>query len=179
MLRKISVLILVVALLTLFASVASAQTGPITVQLGAQNGSAQTGTATLTPMGDQTQVVINLPAGPAGASVEQPVHIHDGACPTPGKVIWPLTNLKEGKSTTMVNAKLSDIADGKHAINAHKSAAEASVYTSCGNVQQIAAAAAAPNALPTTGFDFAYMWIVAAFGLVLALGGMALRRVRA
>jgi LPXTG-motif cell wall-anchored protein len=178
MLRKAPVLVLLVILLALFASVASAQGGPLTVNLAAQNNSGQNGTATLTAKGDQTEVVINLPVGPAGAGVDQPVHIHEGACPTPGRVVFPLTSLKEGKSTTMVNAKLADIANGKHAINAHKSAAEASVYTSCGNVQQIAQAAGAPAALPTTGADSAMLWMIAAFGLVLALGGLVLRRAR-
>ncbi len=173
--RKWPVMITLALTLALFASVASAQTNSITVQLAAQNNSGQNGTATLTAMGDQTQVVINLPTGPAGAGVEQPVHIHTGACPTPGGVVFPLSNLKEGKSTTMVNAKLSDIANGKHAINAHKSAAEASVYTACGNVQSIAM----PAALPTTGFDMGSLSLVAVLGLLLALGGLALRRVRA
>lgn len=163
---------LIVLMLALFASVAAAQSTTITVQLAAQNSSGQNGTATLTAKGDQTEVVVNLPVGPAGAAVEQPVHIHSGACPTPGGVVFPLGNLKEGKSTTTVNAKLADIADGKHAINAHKSAAEASVYTSCGNVQMIAM----PAALPTTGFDMSSVWLLAAFGLLLVLGGVALRR---
>ncbi len=177
--RKLLSLALVVVLLALFASVASAQSGPITVQMAAQNNSGQNGTATLTAMGDQTQVVINLPPGPAGADTEQPVHIHEGACPNPGKVVYPLTNLKQGKSTTMVNAKLADIANGKYAVNAHKSAAEASVYTSCGNIQAVAQTAGAPTALPTTGFDFGGLWLLAVVGLILALGGLALRRTRA
>lgn len=172
--RKWPVIVALALTLALFASVASAQTNSITVQLAAQNNSGQNGTATLTAMGDQTQVVINLPTGPAGAAVEQPVHIHTGACPTPGAVVFPLSNLKEGKSTTMVNAKLSDIANGKHAINAHKSAAEASVYTSCGNVQSIAM----PAALPTTGFDMGALTLLAALGALLTLGGVALRRTR-
>ncbi|MFN8499405.1 MAG: CHRD domain-containing protein [Anaerolineae bacterium] len=193
--RKTIVLVALAAVLALvFASVTSAQSTTVTVPLAAENNSGQTGTATLTAMGDQTQVVINVPAGPGGTP--QPAHIHDGTCAAPGKVVWPLTNVVDGKSTTMVNAKLADIATGGYLINIHKSAAEVSVYTSCGQVPQQAGAAAQPTAaagataagasaatkpaaLPTTGSDMSFFWIVVAVGALLALGGLALRRTRA
>ncbi|MFN8470691.1 MAG: CHRD domain-containing protein [Anaerolineae bacterium] len=193
--RKTIVLVaLAVVLALVFASIASAQSDTVTVPLAAENNSGQTGTVTLTAMGDQTQVVINVPAGPAGTP--QPAHIHDGKCPDVGKVVWPLTNVVDGKSTTMVPAKLSDIATGAYAINIHKSAAEVSVYTSCGNIPQMAGAAAAqptaaagstaagataatkPAALPTTGSDMSFFWVIVAAGAALALGGLALRRAR-
>lgn len=194
--RKTIVLVALAAVLALvFVSVTSAQGTTVTVPLAAENNSGQTGTATLTAMGDQTQVVINVPAGPGGTP--QPAHIHDGTCAAPGKVVWPLTNVVDGKSTTMVNAKLADIATGGFLINIHKSAAEVSVYTSCGQVPQQAGAAAAqptaaagataagampatkPAALPTTGSDMSFFWIIVAAGALLALGGLALRRSRA
>ncbi len=196
--RKTIVLVILALVLGLvFASVTSAQGGSITVPLAAENNSGQTGTATLTAMGDQTQVVINVPAGPGGTP--QPAHIHDGTCASPGKVVWPLTNVVDGKSTTMVNAKLSDIATGGYLVNIHKSAAEVNVYTSCGQVPQQAGSAAAqstpaagaagtaagatattkPAALPTTGADMSFFWIVVVAGALLALGGLALRRSRA
>ena len=177
--RKLVSLVLVLVIMAMYASVASAQGAMMTVKLAAQNGSSQNGTATLTAKGDMTEVVLDLPADPAGAGVEQPAHIHEGACPMPGKVVYPLTNVKDGKSTTTVNAKLADIATGKFAINVHKSAAEVSVYTSCGDIQVMAMAAGAPTALPTTGGEMGSLWLLVGAGLALALGGLALRRTRA
>lgn len=177
--RKLVAIMVMLALMAMTGSVATAQTNMLTVKLAAQNASNQNGTATLTAKGDMTEVVLDLPAGPAGMGVEQPAHIHEGACPTPGKVTYPLTNVKDGKSTTMVNAKLADIATGKYAINVHKSAAEASVYTSCGDIQMMAMAAGAPTMLPATGGETAGLWLLVAAGLALALGGLALRRARA
>lgn len=111
-----------------------ATTGPITVNLAAQNNSGQSGTATLTEKGSQTEVVLALSQGPAGAAVDQPVHIHSGSCATLGGVVHPLENLKGGKSTTMVNATLDSLRTGTFAINAHKSGQEVAVYTSCGAI---------------------------------------------
>jgi hypothetical protein len=177
--RKSLVFVLVVFMVGLLASVASAQGGPVTVTLAAQSNSGQTGTATLTAVGNQTQVVLNLSPGPAGAGVAQPAHVHEGTCANVGAVEYTLSNVVDGRSTTMVNALISDVATGTHVINVHRSAAEASVYTACGNIQQVAATAGAPTALPSTGFDYSYLWIVSAFGFVLTLGGLVLRRIRA
>ena len=96
-----------------------------TVKLGTQNGSGESGTATLTAEGDQTKVVISLESMSANpVSQPQPAHIHTGSCanldPTPK---YGLTDVKDGKSTTTVNAKLDDLRNGAFAINVHKSAA--------------------------------------------------------
>jgi hypothetical protein len=106
----------------------------VTLNLAAQNSSGQAGTATLTAKGAQTEVVLALSLGPAGAAVEQPVHIHSGSCATLGGVVYPLANLVAGKSTTTVNATLDSLRTGNFAINAHKSGQEVSVYTSCGAI---------------------------------------------
>ncbi len=110
----------------------TSQSIPINVK--PHSGQIQSGTAVLTAKGEETEVVLNLSAGPAGAGIEQPVHIHSGSCATLGGVVHPLTNLKGGKSTTTVKAKLDTITTGKFAINAHKSGQEASVYTACGDI---------------------------------------------
>ncbi len=104
----------------------------ITLNLGAGRDGDQAGTATLTVKGDETEVTLNIKPGAAG--VAQPVHIHEGACPVPGGVKFPLTNVADGKSTTMVKAKLADLLTGGFAINAHLSGAEASKYVACGNI---------------------------------------------
>ena len=59
------------------ATLALAQ-APVTIKLGPQNKSGESGTAKLTPEGDSTKVEISLKGGPKGAS--QPAHIHEGSC---------------------------------------------------------------------------------------------------
>jgi hypothetical protein len=125
----------------------------VTVQLSAQNNSGENGTAELTDMGGgKTHVVLNIPNAPAG--VVQPVHIHEGTCanlnPTPK---YPLTNLTNGKSDTVVDVSLSDLMSQSFAINAHKSAQDIATYVSCGNILRAAPAAAAgtTTTLPATG----------------------------
>src|SRR5262245_2568484 len=49
----------------------------VTVKLDAQHGSGETGTATFTPQGNKTQVVLQMTGTPADA---QPAHIHAGSC---------------------------------------------------------------------------------------------------
>ena len=162
----------------------------VTVQLAQQNNSGMTGTATLTPMGNQTQVVIQVQNAPG----PHPAHIHTGQCPTPGGVAFPLTAISNGRSETMVSAPLNQIQGAQHAINLHKSPQEIPVYTSCGDIPVVAAAAGAPaaaqaaapaaapssqpGALPRTGESGFALYGLAALGALLLLGGarLALRR---
>src|SRR5581483_10306270 len=124
-----------VAGITLTAWVpAHAATEPVQVKLEAENNSGETGTATLTDLGNgKTMVEVSLTGEPDGAS--QPMHIHQGQCgPTLGQVAFPLTNLENGKSTTTIDAALETLTTGGFAINGHKSAQEISVYVFCGNI---------------------------------------------
>ena len=106
---------------------------PLTIHLDAQNGSGETGTATLTPEGHKTKVVIELSNTPAG--VVQPAHIHEGTCAKLDKAPkWKLEPVKNGKSTTMVPASLQTILKDKTAINVHKSPADIQVYVACGDI---------------------------------------------
>ena len=144
----------------------------VTVNLSAQNNSGVTGTATLTPMDGQTQVVLQLQSAPG----PHPAHIHEGTCanfnPAPK---FPLTSAMNGRSETMVNASLQQIMSGQHAINVHKSPQEASVYVSCGDI----AATGQAGALPRAGV--AENWAIGALavgGLALLGTGLAFRRQR-
>jgi hypothetical protein len=105
-----------------------------TVTLSAQNGSGETGTATLTKSGEkQTKVVLNVTGAPAG--VNQPVHIHKGTCATlDPKPAYPLSPVVDGKSETTVNASLDSLQKDGYAINGHKSAQDVKTYVFCGNV---------------------------------------------
>ena len=151
-------LVLGLALLMSLALVgaAAAQSGPVTVTLAAQNGSGVSGTATLTPMGNQTQVVVNVTGEPAGGS--EPEHIHSGTCATLDGIKYPLANVVNGTATTVVNVSLSTLTAGTFAVNLHESAANISHYIACGNITAGANAAApttstaqTPTAAPATG----------------------------
>jgi hypothetical protein len=124
---------MILMLAGLFSNAALALDDVITIQLAAQNNSGQTGTATLTPEGDKTKVVILLTHAPSG--VAQPAHIHLGTCDKLDKAPkWKLEAVKDGRSTTMVPVSLDAILKEKTAINIHKSAEEIQVYVSCGNI---------------------------------------------
>lgn len=117
----------------LYGGAALALDDVVTVTLEAQNASGQGGSATLTPQGDATRIVILLGNAPQG--VAQPAHIHLGQCdrldPAPK---WKLEAVKDGQSTTVVPVRLDRILQDKAAINVHKSAEEVQVYVSCGNI---------------------------------------------
>ncbi|MCH8196099.1 MAG: hypothetical protein IIB12_08490 [Chloroflexi bacterium] len=106
--------------------------GSVVIALGELNDSGQSGKATLTARGDETEVVIDIAAGAAG--VAQPIHIHEGTCDTLGGVSFALTSLADGKSTTIVPTTLTSLHAGKFAINGHKSGDEIATYISCGDI---------------------------------------------
>ena len=118
----------------------------VTIVLTAQNSSGQSGTAVLTADGPATKVVIALSNAPG----PHPAHIHAGACPTPGAVVFPLTAVANGRSETTVAASLSTILGEPHAINVHKSPAEIPVYTSCGDISASGAPSPSMQATPAT-----------------------------
>lgn len=186
--RRLSTLITLTLGLAIFiamvGSVSAAET--LTVQLSPQNNSGQSGTATLTDLGDgTTKVVLNLTD--LGAT-PQPVHIHEGTCATLNpKPMYPLTTMVNGKSETVVKVAMSQLLAQPFAINAHKSAQEVAVYTACGNIvaQAAGGGGAAPNMPRTGGGGMAGQallpWALGAGLLLLAFGSgvYALRRNRA
>lgn len=126
--------ILAVLLLAgLSANAAWALDDSVKVTLKAMNNSGQTGTATLTPQGAQTKVVVELHGMPAG--VVEPAHIHLGTCdklnPAPK---WPLQSIKDGHSTSIVPVSLDTILKEPTAVNVHKSPTEIVTYVSCGEI---------------------------------------------
>ena len=122
------------ALALVAASAALAQDKPVTGNLSAQNGSGESGTATLTPQGDKTQVVIKLEGAPA--ATPQPAHIHDGSCASlDAKPRVPLQNVVGGNSPTTLDMKLADVVSKGGAINVHKSAADVKTYVACGDMK--------------------------------------------
>ena len=117
----------------------------VTVRLGEQNKSGESGTARLTPAGDKTRVTINLKGAPKGTP--QPAHIHEGKCPNlDPKPKYPLENVVDGKSTTEVAADIKTLTAGGLAINVHKSKEEIKVYVACGDIGGAPKKAAAKKA---------------------------------
>lgn len=115
------------------AALAAAPTG-ITVPMAAENGSNESGSATLTQTAKGVHIVVDLKNAPAQA---QPTHIHPGTCtklnPAPE---YPLTSLTNGKSVTdLAGKKLADLTGGKFSINVHKSADDLKTYVSCGLIK--------------------------------------------
>jgi len=104
----------------------------VTVELEAVNNSGVSGKATLTPVDNNTKVLINLTGAPEG--IAQPAHIHQGTCENLGGPKYPLEAVKNGESETTVDVKLSDITTGDFAINVHKSEKEISTYVACGGI---------------------------------------------
>jgi hypothetical protein len=105
----------------------------VVVELGEVEGSGESGTATLTAMGDQTRVVLEI-RNPTTRS--QPAHIHEGSC-GPGlnpEPLHGLLNAINGRSDTVVNRPLSELTAGGLAINVHESNAELETYVACGNL---------------------------------------------
>jgi len=104
--------------------------GTVVIQMGAMNGSGESGTATLKPNGNKTVVVLKL-AG--GSSVEQPAHFHTGTCdkyePRP---LYGLNDVVNGTSTTSVNQPIEKLTAGDLIINVHKSYDDIATQVSCG-----------------------------------------------
>jgi hypothetical protein len=122
-----------VACAAIVLATAGADAMTLTVKLDAQNGSGETGTATLTQVKDGVQVVIALANGGAAA---QPVHIHEGTCdklnPAPK---YPLSNVVKGSSTSTVpSVTIADLLKSPVAINVHKSTDDLKTYVACGNI---------------------------------------------
>lgn len=106
----------------------------VTVELNTLNDSGVSGTATLTPMDNQTKVVINLTGAPEGGV--HPAHIHEGTCASLEKPAYPLNDITNGASETVVDAGIKDIISADHAINVHKSSEEMSAYVTCGTISK-------------------------------------------
>jgi hypothetical protein len=105
---------------------------PTQMHLAAQNNSGETGTATL--FDGAKGLIVKLRT--SGSDVDQPAHIHKGTCDKlDPKPAYPLKPVHDGQSeTTIEGVTIAQLQKSPYAINVHKSAKEASVYVSCGNL---------------------------------------------
>jgi hypothetical protein len=120
------------AVVAVVAVTASASAQETQVKLEPQNSSGESGTATLTPAGDSTKVVLDVKGGQG----TQPTHIHKGTCSQlDPKPAFPLSPVVNGKSETTVKAPIKDLTTGGYAINGHKSAQDLKTYVFCGDIK--------------------------------------------
>jgi Cu/Zn superoxide dismutase len=99
------------------------------IKLDAMNGSGETGIATLTPKNDKTEIVVVMT--PASKD-PQPAHFHEGTCEKYApKPKYQLNSIVDGKSMTLVDARIAKLANGEMVINVHKSLAEIATISSC------------------------------------------------
>ncbi|CAA9548432.1 MAG: tolB protein precursor, periplasmic protein involved in the tonb-independent uptake of group A colicins [uncultured Thermomicrobiales bacterium] len=130
----------------------------VTLPLAALNNSGQSGTVVLTDRGNRTTgVVVTVQGGPAG--VEQPLHFHEGSCanldPTP---LHPLRNLLDGRSESVIQVPLSELLGKPHALVAHKSAQEAAIYVTCGDLGKPASGMSATRIHVVAGERVRIFW---------------------
>jgi plastocyanin len=75
---------------------------------------------------------------PMADQVSHPAHIHDGGCPTPGDVVYPLNNLTgsggASTSTSTADTTIDDLLAAPHAIVVHESDENIGNYLVCGDV---------------------------------------------
>lgn len=105
----------------------------ISVSLSPVGDASQFGTATLTPEGDQTRVVIDVDSP---VSNSQPAHIHEGTCDNlTAEPAYGLPNVVDGRSEATVDVSLDELTSESYAINLHMSDDDLATYTSCGNIE--------------------------------------------
>jgi hypothetical protein len=114
------------------SSMKSMMGGGHTFKLSPQNGSGESGTATLTQHGDTLMVKLAI----SGGSGSHPAHIHKGTCAKlDPKPAYPLTTVADGaSSTSLKSVKLSQLMSGTYAINVHKSTTDIKTYVACGDL---------------------------------------------
>ncbi|MBV8081799.1 MAG: hypothetical protein JOY86_02325 [Candidatus Eremiobacteraeota bacterium] len=107
---------------------------PIVITLVSESNARIHGTATLTPMGEKTKVVVALVNDPAGAF--HPAHIHQGECGGEFDVLprYPLNPVVGGRSVTTVAAPIHDIIGHGFVIEVHASKYHVDVIAACGTL---------------------------------------------
>jgi hypothetical protein len=130
--RRSLLILLVLAAATMSACQAAADPAR-TITLQTLNESGVTGTVTFATVGDKTAVEITV--DPSG-NLDMPAHIHPGTCtsltPQPK---FPLENVKNGSSKTVVPAAIAELFAGGLAVNIHRSNDDLKTYTACVDIR--------------------------------------------
>jgi hypothetical protein len=124
---------LTVLMSIVLAACGASTSPPRTVTLQTLNDSGVTGTVSFTDIGRKTAVEVTV--SPAG-NLDMPAHIHPGTCdnltPQPK---YPLENVRNGVSTTVVPASIDELFAGNLAVNIHKSNDDLKTYTACVDIR--------------------------------------------
>ena len=101
-----------------------------------ENNSGISGNAILEAKDGKVKVRLELTSSILGLIMPaEPAHIHVGACPNVGAVVYPLQSVVNGKSETVLNVSWANLkAQLPLAVNVHKSSAEAGTYVACGDI---------------------------------------------
>lgn len=103
------------------------------IVLNQQNGSGQSGLATIEAKNDVVNIKIRIVG--FNPNVSQPANIRTGICENPGEKKFNIVPLVEGESDTNIIATWDELSSMLPLIlNIHKSEVEKNVYTSCGQV---------------------------------------------
>lgn len=118
-----------VTVVLVLAACGTPASSPRTITLRTLNGSGVTGTVSFADLGGKTGVDVEV--SPAG-NLDMPAHIHPGTCdnltPQPK---FPLENVKNGVSKTVVPVPIDELFAGNLAVNIHKSNDDLKTYTAC------------------------------------------------
>ena len=107
----------------------------LVVAFGTQNKSGQVGNAVFEERDGKLYVKVDVFNAPK--DIPQPAHIHEGSCPNPGAVKYPLTSLVNGQSETVLDITLENLLGSLPlSVNVHKSEKDAGTYVSCGNISR-------------------------------------------
>lgn len=133
--RVLLYLTLALAALAVVAAAAGAKAGDTrTIQLGSLNNSGVSGSLTLVDVG-QGRTRVDILVDPA-SNLDMPAHVHPGTCteliPQPK---YPLRNVVNGVSSTVVPASLAELFAGGLAVNVHRSNDDMRTYTACADLR--------------------------------------------
>jgi hypothetical protein len=124
---------LILAMTVAVAACQAAAPPSTVIPLTTLNQSSVTGTVTLIDVGEgRTQVDIRVDPG---ANRDMPAHIHPGSCANPvPQPKYPLVNVVDGVSTTVVRATVTELTAGDLMVNLHKSNDDLRTYTACADL---------------------------------------------
>jgi hypothetical protein len=104
-----------------------------TITLRTLNDSGVTGTVSFNDISGKTGVEVTVDPG---GNPDMPAHIHPGSCdnltPQPK---FPLENVRNGVSKTVVPATMDELFAGGLAVNIHKSNDDLKTYTACVDIK--------------------------------------------
>lgn len=127
--RPLAIIATVAIVLTALTACSGAAEPARTVTLQTLNDSGVTGTVSFAALRDKTAVEI---AVDPGGNPDMPAHIHPGTCddltPQPK---FPLENVLNGNSRTVVPASIDELFAGGLAVNIHRSNDDLKTYTAC------------------------------------------------